>query len=195
MKLSKDVINNLRALKNLPDSDNIRYKEIIKRQLLQNETLIYLLDNKELMSKDASPDEYFGVNIFPYYMVPDTQHNVQNYICYETSVRDAQRMDKHYKMQQVIFHVLCENGNGIEKNTYFARHDLLAALIIDQFNWTNLFTQRIHLVSDVPTIVDNDYACRTLIFEHLIDNNMAKTRNGVTRMVNHDKTYGEQIGG
>jgi len=55
-------------------------------------------------------------------------------------------------------------------------------VILDIFNWTNLFTEQVHCVSNIASVVDNDYACRTLIFEQYTDNNLAKTRNGVTRM-------------
>lgn len=88
------------------------------------------------------------------------------------------------KLQRVIFYILCEEKNNIEKKTGIARHDLIAALIINMFNWTNVFTNKIHIVSDIPSVVDNDYACRTLIFEMTTDNNLAKTVNGVTAMNN-----------
>ena len=84
------------------------------------------------------------------------------------------------KLLQITFYILCEEKNNIEKSTGIARHDLLGALILDIFNWSNLFTQQIHCVSDVPSVTDNDYATRTIIFEQLTDNNLAKTRNGVT---------------
>jgi hypothetical protein len=81
---------------------------------------------------------------------------------------------------------LCEEKNNIEKKTGIARHDLIAALIIDIFNWSNLFGPQIHLKSDVPSVVDSDYACRTLVFEQLTDNNLVKTRNGVPRITPRD---------
>ena len=71
----------------------------------------------------------------------------------------------------------------IEKRTGIARHDLIGALILDMFNWSNLFTDQIHCVSDVPSITDNDYVTRTIIFEQLTDNNLVKTRNGVAQII------------
>lgn len=189
MQLTKKEKAELRNLKSLPDSDDIRYKDLVKKKLLDNHKILYLLNNEQLLSSDAPPDEYFGVNIYPYYLLAPVQHNVQNYICYETQVREIKQFDKFRKFQQLLFYVICEKKTAIEKNTYIARHDLLAALIMDEFNWTNLFGARIHCVSNVPSVVDNDFICRTLTFEHTVDNNMAKTKNGITRMVNHDKTY------
>lgn len=86
----------------------------------------------------------------------------------------------------ITFVVLCEQKNIIEKTTGISRHDLLAHLIIDQFNMTNIFGSIIECISDNESVVDNDYACRTIIFEQATDNNLVKTRNGVSGYANID---------
>ena len=182
MELTNEQIQYLRNLKQLPDSDDIRYKEIIKKSLIDNPYIIYLLNNKELEESDADPSDYIGINILPFYLIHPTQHNVQNYICFETEVRELDRYNSKMKQQRIIFYILCEEKNNIEKSTGIARHDLIASIILDIFNWSNLFTEQVHCVSNIPSVVDNDYACRTLIFEQYTDNNLAKTRNGTTRM-------------
>lgn len=186
MELTQAQIQELRNLKTLVDSDDIRIKEIIKKTLIENDLLIYLLNNKELQDAEADPSDYLGVNILPYYIIKPSQSDVQNFICYEVETRELERYNSNMKIQRVIFYVLCEEKNNIEKKTGIARHDLIAALLIDMFNWTNLFTNKIHIVSDIPSVVDNDYACRTLIFEMTTDNNLAKTKNGVTSMLNRN---------
>ena len=183
MELTQEQIQELRDLKKVVDSDDIKYKEIIKKTLINNDLIIYLLNNKELEDNDADPSDYLGVNILPYYMIHPTQSNVQNYICYETTFNELQRYNSNIKKQQIVFYVLCEEKNNIEKMTGIARHDLISALIINLFNWTNLFGAQIHLVSDVPSVIDSDYSCRTLVFEQETDNNLAKTKNGVTSML------------
>ena len=191
MEISDEKLQFLRDLKNLPDSDDIRYKEIIKKTLINNDLIIYLLNNKELEDAGADPSDYLGVNILPYYIIAPTQHNVQNFICYETEVRELERFNSNMKLQRIIFYVLCEEKENIEKKTGIARHDLLAALLINEFNWSNLFGCKVHCISNVPSVVDNDYACRTLIFEQTTDNNLAKTINGTTRMLNRE-IYGKK---
>lgn len=186
MELTQQQLSTLLNLKSAPDSDDIRYKELIKKSLIDNELIIYLLNNKELEESEADPSDYLGVNILPYYIIHPTQHNVQNFICYETSVRELERFNSNMKIQQIIFYVLCEEKNNIEKRTGIARHDLLSALLLDIFNWSNIFGCKIHCVSNVPSVVDSDYACRTLIFEQTTDNNLAKTRNGVPRIHNRE---------
>lgn len=183
MELTREQLQTLLNLKTAQDSDDIRCKEIIKKSLIENELLIYLLNNKDLEEADADPSDYLGVNILPYYLIHPTQYNVQNYICYEVSTNEISRYNPKIKKLQIIFYVLCDEKNNIEQHTGIARHDLITALIMDIFNWSNLFGERIHCVSDVPSVIDTDYSCRTLIFEQQTDNNLSKTRNGVPTML------------
>ena len=139
MELTNEQIQFLRDLKNNVDSDNIRIKEIIKKSLINNNMIIYLLNNKELEEAEADPSDYLGVNILPAYLIHPTQHNVQNFICYEVGFKELERYNNKMKLLQITFYILCEEKNNIEKNTGIARHDLLGALILDIFNWSNLF--------------------------------------------------------
>lgn len=192
MELTNEQIQFLRDLKNNVDSDNIRIKEIIKKSLINNNMIIYLLNNKELEEAEADPSDYLGVNILPAYLIHPTQHNVQNFICYEVGFKELERYNNKMKLLQITFYILCEEKNNIEKNTGIARHDLLGALILDIFNWSNLFGQQIHCTSDLPSVTDNDYATRTIVFEQLTDNNLAKTRNGIARMNNARELYAKE---
>jgi len=63
---------------------------------------------------------------------------------------------------------------------------LIGALILDTFNWCNLFGEQIHCVSDLPGVTDNDYSTRTIIFEQRTDNNLVKTRDGIPRIIPRD---------
>ena len=66
------------------------------------------------------------------------------------------------------------NKDIYDKYSGIARHDLIAALITDEFNWTNMFGTQIHLISDKPMVVDMNYAGRTLIFEQTTTNSIVK---------------------
>lgn len=166
------------------DSDNIKIKEKIKQILINNKYIIHVLNNKELEDADAEPDDYFGINILPTYMIHPTQTNVQNFICYEVRYDELDRYNSVVKNLEIIFYVLCEEKNIIDKDTGIARHDLLAALLQDQFNFSNEFGRKIKLISDVPSVVDSDYPCRTLIFKQITDNNLVKTQNGTPILAN-----------
>ena len=66
---------------------------------------------------------------------------------------------------------------------------MLAALIQNQFNYTNYFGRKIQLISDMETIVDGNYACRTLTFEQITDNNVTKTYGGTPEIINKKVVY------
>lgn len=186
MELTPKELDYLRSLKTLGDSDDVRFKEIIKKRLIGDQMIIYLLNNTELEESEADPSDYLGVNILPYYLIHPSQHNCQNFICFEIQTREEHRYNKVLKIGQIIFYILCDEKNGIEKNTGIARHDLLSALIIKNFNWTNLFGKQIHLVSDIPSVTDTDYATRTLTFEGEMPNNLVKSdvENKSTMVIN-----------
>ncbi len=168
------------------DNDNIRVKEKIKKVLLDNKYIIHALHNEELEENEAEPDEYFNVNILPYYIIKPTQHKVQNFVCYTVGYEPTSRYDTSTttKKLTIQFVVLCEWSDIVDEETSLARHDLLAALIQDTFNFTNIFRERIVLVSDLESVVDNDYACRTLTFRQSTDNNLVKTEGNLASIIN-----------
>ena len=196
----KKCLETLLQFKGDIDSDDIKVKETIKRILLDNKLIIYALNNKDLEDEEAEPEDYFGVNILPYYMINPVQHNVQNFLCYEVRYDMAQSyqyskshnsLNPTVKTLSIIFTILCHHNNIVDEETGIARHDLLAALVQDQFNWSSEFGSKIMLVSDVPSVVDNTYACRTLSFEQTTDNNIVKTTDGIPRLINKVNDFRE----
>lgn len=163
-------IERLRGYRNKPDKDDVFYKELVKKELLKNDTLIYLLNNKELEDCEAENDEYFGVNIMPMYLLAKTQTSTKNYVCYETSVENISRDNSIIKCQELIFYILCHESDNIVKELGSARHDLIASVLIDEFQGTNLFGNQMKLLSNKPSTTDNDYATRTLIFSQWTSN-------------------------
>ena len=91
-----------------------------------------------------------------------------------------------FKYNQIIFYILCGLKNGIDKATGIARHDLLSALILEEFNWTNYFGTQIHCVQNKPSIVDTNYACRTLIFEMETLAGITKTKNKIPKVIKNE---------
>lgn len=185
----------LLAFKETVDCDDVKIKEQIKKILLNNRFIVHVLNNKELEESDAEPDEYFDVNIKSYFMIPEVQSSTKNFLCYE--VQNTDRLNPYgsrslynsaQKLLTITFYILCHQEDIVEKDTGIARHDLLAALIQDQFNFTNYFGPKIQLISDVPSTTDSKYATRTLIFQQVTDSNLVKTKNGVSKLSNKDVT-------
>ena len=186
MKWTKADREHLLQFRNILDDDNTKLKEEIKAHLVGNKYICHVLNNKELEKADAEPEDYFGVNIFPFYIIQLTQYNVQNFICFETSFKETSWRTKNMtKDQMIIFYILCDVKNAIDKETGIARHDLLAALINEEFNQVIFSGGRLRLESDIAGVTDSNYALRTLTYVMNTDTNLVKTQNGVTGFVNH----------
>lgn len=183
---TKEDSKRLASLKYVTDYDCIRIKEIIKQKLLNNDDIIHVLNNKKLQEAEAENDEYFGINILPYYMIEPTQVDVQNFVCftvgYENVERNFTNSSRTYNDLQrhlhITFVILCEQKGIKDVDTGIARHDLLGALIQNEFNFTNYFGRKIELIADNESLVDSKFACRTLVFSQITDNNMTKTQYG-----------------
>lgn len=177
--------------------EDIWIKNKVKECLLNNPFILYMLNNDKLQELD-DPTAYFDTNIFEYYLLPETQSEVKNYICYETSWTEQPRYQDNMKYQLLTFYIACscKDGNVIEENTGIARHDILAALIIDQFNWTNILGYQIKLVSDQSRPVDNGFCARTLIFQQVTPQNITKPMKVGNSIVSSliNKSGGEKAG-
>lgn len=185
MEWTNEDREQLLLYKKQPDEDDVRFKEIIKEKLLNNKLIVHVLHNKEIEESEGTPDDYFGINILPYYLITPTQTNVENFICYEIGFNRQSNANRIIKYGRITFYILCDQKNIIDEDTGIARHDLLAALIKREFNWSNCFGKVVKCVSDVSSVVDNDYACRTIIYEGEFPNDIAQTqKNGAMEIIN-----------
>lgn len=187
MALSKADVQKLRSFRDSLDNDNIKLKQQIKKKLLNDRFIIHVLNNKELEEAEAEPSDYYGVNILPYYILPEVQTDVANYICFETSNEIKYQMNYNAnvrKTQQIIFYILCDDKNVLDEETSLPRHDLLAALIQNMMNYEIFLGGRWILVSDRSSTTDTHYIVRTLLFQQETDNNLVKTIDGKPRIIN-----------
>lgn len=198
---------------NRNDSDDIKIKQKIIEELTHNKQILHVLHNKELErvinEKDGTTEidvnDYISKCILPYYTIEPTQTDVQNFICFETQWEEEPNYSRNvynytnrkklrqFRLQQIVFHILCHIADIKDDDTSLPRHDLLAALITRQFNWTNMFGKKIHVVSSKPSTVDNKYVARTLIFEQFTDNELVKSNDdGIPRLANKDLVFGTE---
>ena len=197
----KDLLNKLRAYADTPDDDNIRYKEKIHDALLNNAELLYALNNEELESELFDEDDnllideetgellgevdrYFGdnSNIRPYLFIPDTQTDVKHYVCYQVAFDELPRYSKIQKYTEITFNIFVNGKDRTDKLTGIPRHDLIASIIRERFNWSSIFGMQTHLISSKESVTDNNYLVRTLIFQVLDLNGIVNTPYG-------DETY------
>lgn len=203
-----DLLNKLRAYRTTPDDENIQYKKKIEKALMLNPCLLYALNEKSLESelfdddgninwewnedtKEYEPlgewDRYFGgtSNIRPYLFIPDTQTEVKHYICYQVSFDEMPRYQDTLKYTNVTFTIFVHGNDRNDKLTGVPRHDLIASIIRERFNWSNIFGMQTRLVSSKESTTDNNYIVRTLIFQVVDTNGIYKTTDGITSVNNY----------
>ena len=180
----EELLDKLRAYADTPDDDNIRYKEKIHDALLSNAELLYALNNEELESELFDEDDnllideetgellgevdrYFGdnSNIRPYLFIPDTQTDVKHYVCYQVAFDELPRYSNIQKYTEITFNIFVNGKDRTDKLTGIPRHDLIASIIRERFNWSNIFGMQTHLISSKESVTDNNYLVRTLIFQ------------------------------
>ena len=200
----EDLLDKLRAYADTPDDDNIRYKEKIHDALLNNAELLYALNNEELESELfdednnllideetgellGEVDRYFGdnSNIRPYLFIPDTQTDVKHYVCYQVAFDELPRYSNIQKYTEITFNIFVNGKDRTDKLTGIPRHDLIASIIRERFNWSNIFGMQTHLISSKESVTDNNYLVRTLIFQIVDTNGIVTTQNGKTSVTNY----------
>ena len=203
-----DLLNKLRAYKTTPDDENIQYKKKIEKALMLNPCLLYALNEKSLESelfdddgninwewneetKEYEPlgewDGYFGnnSNIRPFLFIPDTQTEVKHYICYQVSFDETPRYQDTLKYTTITFTIFVHGNDRMDKLTRIPRHDLIASIIRERFNWSNIFGMQTHLISSKESTTDNNYLVRTLVFQVVDTNGIYNTSNSKTSIVNY----------
>ena len=203
-----DLLNKLRAYKTTPDDENIQYKKKIEKALMLNPCLLYTLNEKSLESelfdddgninwkwnedtKEYEPlgewDRYFGSdsNIRPFLFIPDTQTEVKHYICYQVSFDETPRYQDTLKYTTITFTIFVHGNDRVDKLTMIPRHDLIASIIRERFNWSNIFGMQTHLISSKESTTGNNYLVRTLVFQVVDTNGIYKTTDGVTSVNNY----------
>ena len=194
----EELLDKLRAYADTPDDDNIRIKEQIKDTFLNCPELLYAIHNKELESElfdedgnlnidedgnlTGEVDRYFGgnSNIRPFLFIPETQDEVKNYVCYQTSYSDLVRYNDKEKKLIVTFTIFVNGKDSIDKLTNIPRHDLIASIIREKFAWIGLEISTATPFGDKESTTDNNYLVRTLQYEVTLPNSICKTEGNNT---------------
>ena len=194
-----DLLDKLRIYSSAPDDENIKYKEKIRQALLKCPELLYAIHEprfeKMLFNDDGSInydgewDLYFGTssNIRPYLYIPDSQDEVHNFVTYQVGFTETPKYNDTRKYTTITFNIFFHGNDGIDKFTGIPRHDLIACIIRDRFNWSNIFGVQCKLVSSKESLTDNNYISRTMLFELYDFNGIVKTSydDGETDVINN----------
>ena len=191
----EELLNKLCAYADNPDDDNIRIKEQIKDTFLNCPELLYAIHNKELESElfdedgnlnidedgnlTGEVDRYFGSNsnIRPFLFIPETQDEVNNYVCYQTSYDESnyRSYEKTEKHLFITFTIFVNGKDSMDKLTDIPRHDLIASIIREKFAWIGLEISTTTPFGDKESTTDNNYLVRTLQYLVTLPNSICKT--------------------
>ena len=166
--------------KSLDYDDTERYKYLIMKMLTDNQDILWTLNNKSLGTPDINGnlngDSYRDVNIFSYLKIPEVQGEVKNFICFEVddiNVPHDSLLRKNITFRTVSHEDDCTTDWGI------ARQDLLAAIIKNEFDWTNIFGMHLEKIYDKGRIDGNGFYYREFIYETSVPNNLVnRNKNG-----------------
>lgn len=209
MDFSKEeLLNKLRTYALAPNDESTQYKEKIKQALMKSPEFLYSLheesleselfytnDNNEVMLNiDAESgellgevDRYFGesANVRPYIFLPETQTSVKNYVCYQVMFDNSPKYNDTQKYTQVIFTIFVNGKDREDYETGLPRHDLIASIIREKFNWSNIFGAQTRLISSKESTTDNNYLVRTLVFQLVDTNGIVEAIHGQTSVHNY----------
>lgn len=155
------------------DDDIITMKRLIKQKLIADTDILEALNNKDIDLD--SPDEFLDTNIFGFIRIPTTQDTVRNFICFTVDDIEEDRYNEVIKVQYIQFNCIC-HLDDMKTDYGIDRHDLLGALVRQNFNWTNMFGLQFKLIYNKESTVDSDYYCRTLKFMAQKPNSLNKAR-------------------
>lgn len=155
------------------DDDIISMKRLIKQKLIADPDILEALHNPDIPLD--SPDEFLDNNIFGFIRIPTTQDTVRNFICFTVDDIEEDRYNEVIKVQYIQFNCIC-HLDDMKTDYGIDRHDLLGALVRQNFNWTNMFGLQFKLIYNKESTVDSDYYCRTLKFMAQKPNSLNKAR-------------------
>ena len=209
----EDLLNKLRAYATTPDDETTQYKEKIKQALMKSPELLYALHEEELEEElfietedeDGNKitvlnideetgelldevDRYFGEssNIRPYLYIPETQTTVRHYVCYQVMFDELPRYNDTQKYTQITFTIFVNGKDGEDESTGLPRHDLIASIIREKFNWSNIFGMQTHIISSKESTTDSNYLVRTLVFQLVDTNGIVETNGKNTSIINYN---------
>lgn len=203
-----DLLNKLRAYAITTDDENTQYKNIIKNVLINSPELLYALHETqyeyELFTEDGKInwdeetheplgewDLYYGANsnIRPFLFIPTTQTDIKHYICYEVAFDTFPKWssDGFVKKTEITFTIFVHGDDAIDALTGIPRHDLIASIIREKFNWSSIFGYQTKLISSKESVTDSKYLTREIIFEVNDLNDISVTPyNGETYIRNNE---------
>jgi len=149
------------------DSDISVAKRKIMVSLVENDDIVTAL------GADDIDDRYSLIysHLYPYLRIPDAKTETGSYILVAISVPRVSKRNNNYKTMEVTICVVTHQDHM--QTAYNAnRNDLLAGIIVEEFNWSDILGFEMELVSDTESILNDTYHLREIKFNALAKNYM-----------------------
>lgn len=170
--MTKDRIEKIFTKSSCSGYDGIIHsKNIILNDIYKDNDIFELLHNTELEKLNSPHEDYFNVNIFNFLKIPDAQSTVKNFICFEVDDINVSYSNKIMTLRQITFRVI-SHKDDVETIYGISRHDLLAALIKERFQWSNILGPQLKKTYDAGKVAENGYYYRTIYFQQNIPNDL-----------------------
>lgn len=185
----------IRDINNI-DDDIIRKKRIIGRMLYTDSDIFEVLDTPGV--DPTCPDELLYNSIYPFIRIPEAQDTAKSYITYMLDDIEQSQFNKAMKIQYLNIVIFVHTS--LLKTKYGGeRHDVLAYLVRDIFQSSNVLGTQTNLVSNREGSADNNFCTRSLRFEIVSPNHIRPFKTNqyeVKSIVNqHDKVVDHEIVG
>ena len=174
----KGIINRSIDEKNSSNLDDIfRYKYKIMQMLISNQDILHALHNDELSKGNEiiNGDLYRDVCIFDFMKLPDNKTEVKNYVCFE--VNDVSSYDSLVN-KRIVFRTV-SHEDDYKTDWGISRHDLLASIIKNEFDWSNALGMHFEKESDNGYVTNDGYYYREIIYKIVSPNNTYNKLNNV----------------
>lgn len=174
----KGILNRSIDEKNSSNLDDIfRYKYKIMQMLISNQDILHALHNDELSKGNEiiNGDLYRDVCIFDFMKLPDNKTEVKNYVCFE--VNDVSSYDSLVN-KRIVFRTV-SHEDDYKTDWGISRHDLLASIIKNEFDWSNALGMHFEKESDNGYVTNDGYYYREIIYKIVSPNNTYNKLNNV----------------
>ena len=144
----------------------VHAKKIIAADLCKDADIIELLNNTELQEKNAPPEDYLFKNIYPFLKVPDIQSTVKNFICFDIDDVGDLAYNNAFLHRQIKIRVM-SHEQDVKTPWGVPRQDILAMMIEERMNWSDLLGIQMKKVYDSAKIAENGYYYRNMYFDQI----------------------------
>jgi hypothetical protein len=145
----------------VPTSEIYRLKYRIMELLTSNQDLLNALHHPEhrYEGEPLDGDVFRNNGIYDHMKLPNLKTNIYNSVCFEVDeIRYEGSPTFEIRFRTVSHENDCVTDYGVN------RQDLLAAIIVHDFDWSNTLGFQLEKYSDIGAITDDDYYYREVVY-------------------------------